>query len=83
MNNEYYGNEKFASETFKFLIQAISNKVKDTFTPRGPRKFVLDKWIYLCDWSGDVANFKGDESISLDGKEVFTHHFFGGLVVDK
>lgn len=39
--------------------------------------------MYHCEWEGDIENFKGDEEILYEGKVVFTHHFFGGVIISK
>ncbi len=83
MVSEYHGNRQFAHDTFSFLKKVLSAGEKvETFQPRGPNHFKEGDWEYNCDWKGDIESFNGDEKISYQGKVVFTHHFFGGFVVE-
>jgi len=34
-----------------------------------------------CDWQGDISDFRGNEEIQYNGEKVFTHNFFGGLLI--
>ena len=72
----------FARETFAFLKRAMSAGDKGkSFQPRGPEKFGDGDWLYACKLDGDITKFSGHEFISYKGLTVFTHNFFGGLVI--
>ena len=76
--------ENFALETFSFLKKAfIMGDKENTFQPRGPADFNDNDWQYHCKLNGDTTKFSGHEFISLKQETVFTHEFFGGIVVDK
>ena len=82
MADKFKDDTKFASKTFVFLKKALSAGEKQKiFQPRGPSHFTDGDWAYICECSGDIANFKGDEKIFLKGETVFTHNFFGGLIL--
>ncbi|MFH1978669.1 MAG: DUF5680 domain-containing protein [Candidatus Aenigmatarchaeota archaeon] len=77
-----YEDPKLADQTFDFLKKALSVGEKEKkFQPRGPKKFSDDEYDYVCEWQGDIRNFKGSEKILYKGKLIFTHVFFGGIVV--
>lgn len=84
MESEYKEDVSFADKTFQFLKQALSAGDKQhTFQPRGPREFSSGDWVYRSGFTGSIAKFCGSEEILFKNKRVFTHHFFGGVVVDK
>jgi len=70
--------QSLAIRSFDFLKKALLN-VKG-FSPRGPAEFVDGDWKYICNWSGSIEDFKGDEEILFNDEVVFKHHFFGGLM---
>ena len=72
----------FADKTFVFLKQVLSAGDKEIiFQPRGPKKFSDGDWKYQCTFDGDISKFSGNESISYKNEVIFTHEFFGGLVI--
>ena len=74
----------FSHQTFSFLKKALSEGEKiQEFQPRGPKTFTEGNWEYSCRWEGSLEEFKGHEEIQFQGKVVFTHDFFGGLLVHK
>jgi SAM-dependent methyltransferase len=77
-----YMNEGLAGETFAFLKKALSQKEVE-FQPRGPKSFKLDGWEYQNDMHGDITSFNGHEFISHNGETIFTHNFFGGVVIGQ
>jgi hypothetical protein len=84
MAPEYQYDEAFAEQTFAFLKKALSAGEKsESFQPRGPKKFVDGDWEYLCEWEGEITLFNGSEKIMFNGKVIFTHTFFGGLIISK
>lgn len=79
---ENYLDSDFADKTFTFLKQVLSAGDKEaTFQPRGPKELSGGGWKYQCTFEGDISKFSGNESISYDNEVVFTHEFFGGLVI--
>lgn len=72
----------FAEETFRFLQKVLSSGDKETaFQPRGPKLLEDGEWRYECEVGGAIEKFAGRESIRYRGEVVFTHEFFGGLVI--
>lgn len=91
-----FHDKEFASKTFGFLKQALSQKNKSSgpkssllspdhivFQPRGPKSLNSSPWSYSCSLSGDLSKFQGHEKILFKKKLVFTHDFLGGLVISK
>jgi hypothetical protein len=84
MEPKFRKDEEFAHQTFSFLKRALSSgeKVK-SFQPRGKSGFKEGDWEYNCEWSGDITSFKGYEKITHKKEVVFTHHFFGFVILYK
>jgi hypothetical protein len=81
MTNKHLDSE-FAEKTFSFLKNALSAGDKESaFQPRGPKELSDGDWQYECMVEGNIDKFSGHESISYNGEVVFTHDFFGGLVI--
>lgn len=72
----------FANKTFGFLKQAFRADKGNKFRVRGPAVLQDGDWQYKNDFSGDITNFSGHEEISFQGKLVFTHDYFGGIIRD-
>jgi Domain of unknown function (DUF5680) len=71
-----------AAKTFTFLKKALSTGDKETtFQPRGPKELSDGRWSYQCRIEGTIEKFSGHETISYNDKIVFTHDFFGGIVI--
>ncbi len=84
MQDEYVQNEEFTKSTFHFLKKALSAGEKiQNFQPRGPREYTEQGWLYRTGFIGNLCKFIGNEEILFNNKLVFTHHYFGGLVVNK
>ncbi len=82
MVDKFNNDTKFARQTFGFLKKALSaGEKQESFQPRGPKYFTDHDWGYVCEWKGDITNFKGNEKILLKRETVFTHNFFGGLIL--
>ncbi|MFH1188971.1 MAG: DUF5680 domain-containing protein [bacterium] len=80
----FHDNPEFAHETFSFLKKALSDGDKITsFQPRGPKQFTDNEWEYICEWNGDITRFAGHEKILFKNEIVFTHDFFGGLILSR
>ena len=81
MEGVYAEDRDLAAETFVFLKQALTSGDKQRqFQPRGPQRLESGVWCYRASWEGDIRCFAGDEAISRDGEQVFTHDFIGGLL---
>jgi hypothetical protein len=73
--------EDIAEETFTFLKKVLLVGDKENqFQPRGPLEYIDGDWEYRCTVKGTIKKFKGHEAIRRNGKMIFTHDFFGGLV---
>ena len=73
---------ELADKTFAFLKQALAAGNQEAiFQPRGPKRFSDGDWKYECVIKGSIDQFNGHESICYGGDAVFTHDFFGGLVI--
>jgi len=84
MIEELRNDEAFAHKTFDFLKKTMSaGEKQEEFQPRGPNNFTDEDWEYICEWEGDITDFKGHEKILLEGKVVFTHDFMGGLILSR
>ncbi len=84
MNTEYQGNESFAKRTFSFLKSALAaGKKSEVFQPRGPKQYKKGNWRYETDLDGGIQKFNGFEKIFYKDKLVFTHRYFGGVVIDR
>lgn len=80
---ERFGDTRFAYDVFGILKQALADKPRDSFQPRGPHKFQLGDWKYVAQWDGGIESFRGEETIYRDGLPVFFHWFQGGLIWPK
>ena len=84
METDYVQDKTFVEKTFAFLKQALTSGEKEkAFQPRGPKEFVLGDWEYRSGFTGNIAKFCGNEEILFKNKRVFSHHFFGGAVVNE
>jgi hypothetical protein len=84
MTKEYQNNVSFAHETFDFLKKALSaGEKQEEFQPRGPKKFKFKDGEYSCEVKGSITKFQGSEKILFKKEVVFTHDFFGGLILGK
>lgn len=62
------------SEFLKFSLRQVP--VEAPF--RGPALVEQGSFRYDCRWEGDVAMFRGEETISLDGQVIYRLYFHGG-----
>lgn len=74
------GNEQYASETFAFLKDALSQP-SNVPSMRGPKHYTKDDFVYIYRQNGDIDEFAGHEEITLGGKVVFFHEVMGGLII--
>jgi len=83
VTEEKIGDTAFAGDAFGVLKQALTDKPRGQFQPRGPHKFQLGDWKYAAQWEGDIKSFRGEETIYRGGLPVFFHWFQGGLLWPK
>jgi Domain of unknown function (DUF5680) len=78
----YYGRMLVATEPegfSHFLLNALSRvPVKAPF--RGPRFYQEERFVYRCEWQGDLHFFTGQEQIFWDGSTIYELHFHGGVL---
>jgi hypothetical protein len=48
---------------------------------RGPEEYAEGGFQYRCEFTGDLAWFKGEEVVYLDGKPVYRLDFHGGEII--
>lgn len=79
------GKEELARDCFKFLKTALSEPDHDINNPtfRGPNFLRLGDWRYYYEQDGDLTRFIGNERISYQEKDIFTHTIIGGLVINR
>ena len=65
---------------YEFLKIVLSQGEKTVFQPRGPKEFAQGEWKYICEWTGDIASFEGQEQILHKDEVVFRHSFSGGVL---
>ena len=77
----YYGEVDGANVdgVYSFLQRAL-REAPAGFPVRGPEIFTEDRFSYRNVHEGDVASFRGYETISEDGRQVYSAHYAGGLV---
>ena len=80
MERTYQNDKHFANQTYEFLKIVLSQGEKTVFQPRGPKEFAQGEWKYICEWTGDIASFEGQEQILHKDEVVFRHSFSGGVL---
>jgi hypothetical protein len=82
----YYGamtSDKIApQDIYKFLKKAMV-KIELDRPFRGPNSFSHGKFSYQDKSFGDINGFKGRETISIAGNEVYYLVYHGGLINDE
>lgn len=80
----YYGSVnksiKDFKKVYKFLQEALSAKKKNSSIRRGPKKYKQGDYTYINNFKGTIANFFGEEIITIKGKEIYKARYVGGLV---
>ena len=71
------------SETFSFLVKAMSQKPTVEFSARGAEHFDDGDWCYTYEQSGTIEDFDGFEVIQFKDEIIFTHKIMGGLIINK
>lgn len=64
---------------YAFLQKALANTDID-FPLRGPKELDEGDLKYENNWSGTISEFNGHEKILLNGDEVYSASYLGGLV---
>ena len=72
--------KEFIKDVFTFLKKALRS-VPETMPFRGPVKFLEGEFVYEFKFEGDYKYFKGRESITYKGKEVFFQDVMGSIIV--
>lgn len=79
----YYGRiinqEQASDQVYTFLKKALTQK-NDNFPVRGPRDFREGAWHYVFDYSGNLVNYSGVETIFYEDHKVYEAMIAGGLV---
>lgn len=47
---------------------------------RGPEKYNEGTYFYTNAWKGDVTQYSGEETISMESNPIYTASYIGGLV---
>lgn len=81
---KFWGDEKLAEETYKFLKKMLM-MVSFEYPFRGPPGYNTKDFSYLMNFKGDIKRFAGKELIRSKRLEemVFSQDFIGGLVIPK
>lgn len=73
------GHDHLVAEVFHFLRAALALATLEE-PVRGPRELTQAEWRYQNDWTHDVTNFRGSETIWHNESIVHTCEYFGGFV---
>ena len=65
---------------YDFLRKALMQEHHEPIPVRGPARFSKGHWAYQFAAKGDLANFTGEEEISLAGSAVYRLHLHGGFI---
>lgn len=62
------------------ILQASLSLIPKDYPYRGPKEYLEGDYHYLNNFTGEIDNFSGEESISYQGREVYKAQYMGGLV---
>lgn len=62
------------------VLQAALREVSEDMPFRGPLEYIQGEFTYQCRVRGDVGWFTGKETITWQGKNIYTLHFQGGYI---
>ncbi|MFA7253470.1 MAG: DUF5680 domain-containing protein [Patescibacteria group bacterium] len=82
MKEQYFSDDYFVGETFKFLKEALLEMDPDK-PYRGPTNYRREEWWYMSKVKGEINDFIGNEKIYNNNILVFEQNFIGGLIIDK
>jgi hypothetical protein len=68
------------AEVYDFLRKALMQDYDDVIPVRGPGQYSDGDWRYEFSVKGDLANFSGQEEISLRGRPIYRLFLHGGLI---
>lgn len=79
----YYGYVHENVQDFKDIYKVL--RVALLFIPeenpyRGPKEYIDGDYVYTNNFSGEVDNFSGEETITFKGEEIYRAKYIGGLV---
>jgi hypothetical protein len=83
---QFHGERQLTKETFAFLREAL--QLSDFTHPfRGPSMHNTDLWSYYNLVEGDMAKFRGTETIFIKRHDVegmvYEQDYMGGLIIHK
>ena len=80
----YYGTMTISEipDGFGDFLKLALRQVPADAPYRGPARLEEGRYTYICRWQGNPARFSGDESITLDGKEIYGLYFHGGIIIE-
>ena len=70
--------KKAGKDLYEFLKSALRACPNETPWRRGPDTFKEGELEFIDDCTGDMSEFKGRETITLNGKEVYYMDYWGG-----
>jgi len=73
------GNGKNREEIYSFLRKCLA-RVPASAPYRGPKSMRVGKLEYENDWKGNIASFKGKESIAENGKKAYSLEYKGMIL---
>jgi hypothetical protein len=65
---------------YDFLLKALMQDCVDVIPVRGATSFSDGRWKYQFLVTGDLANFSGEEEISINGRSVYRSRVHGGFI---
>jgi hypothetical protein len=78
----YYGSMLIDSipEDFGHFLKSALRQSPPEAPFRGPAQFEAERYGYTCRWEGGFDFFRGEETIRLDSKDIYTLYFHGGAI---
>lgn len=78
----YYGavEERIKPDDVYGFLQESLKLMPEAAPFRGPENHERENMVYENSWDGDVEQFKGRETIQVDGNQVYWAEYVGGLV---
>lgn len=68
------------TEVYDFLRKALMQDFDAVIPVRGPAAFSDGDWKYQFSVKGDLANFSGQEGISIEGRLIYRLLLHGGFI---
>ncbi|MFA5070091.1 MAG: DUF5680 domain-containing protein [Patescibacteria group bacterium] len=79
----YYGRVEESVSDFETVYKVLRKAlvlIPENKPFRGPKQYKQDDLLYTNNFQGDVVNFSGEETISKNGKILYSAKYMGGLV---